>query len=621
MNCEQAREKLIDLAYDELDEPDRQAVDAHLAACAACRDELRQLLLARKALAMRRTGELPARYLQEALQERMQREALVAPPVRPPRQARRLVAAVGAIAAVLAIGIAVWVFLQKSATIARAETGPVQIKRVGVSLTILSEPERRAYIAAPQQARQAMYRYRYPGWQGMALVRDRRVVRRLKKGLSQVRFTDVPSAILPDTVRLRSVDDSRAMTILEQNYQYDLASAAAVLKRYVDKRITAVFKDGKTISGSLLSFDDGTLVVRPPNEGPRNISREALSAVGFEKLPEGLLTRPTLLWQLQNNAASEQQFEVAYLTGGLKWRADYVLKLRPAERPAGEKSEIPSPKPEIFDTADLVGYATVSNNSGVTFEQAQLKLLAGDVNLILPTPVILETRSFGFGGGGEQLQFQEKSFFEYHLYTLGRPTTIRNAETKQIEFVSGGGLKLKRGYVYDPKANPTAARVVGELKNSKANGLGKPLPKGVLRLYAPDAEGVQAYVAQTTIDHTPKDEKISLSWGYAFDISCSSKRFLDDPQEDYHRCTWKYDLRNHKDYDVTVTVIARIPKYTSWADCTLAGRSHPWHVREVGVVEIDVPVKSNAAAELTFKYGCKNTTGGGLKSPYDEKRQ
>jgi hypothetical protein len=394
--------------------------------------------------------------------------------------------------------------------------------------------------------------------------------------------------------------------------------------------VTIKVKDLAPVTGDLLSFDGRTLVVRPTGEGPRSVSREKAQAITFEKLPEGLLTTPALVWRLDNQADQRQQFEVAYMTKGLMWRADYVLKLRPAARgeappkpapPAADAAGAPAaPIPDILDTAEMVGYATVSNRSGVTFENAQLKLMAGDVNLIQPEADRLT--NYGMLETREKLavakaQFEEKSFFEYHLYTLGRPTTLRSAETKQIELVTGSGINLKRAYVYDPQVNGTAARVVSEFRNSKQNHLGVPLPKGVIRLYAPDGEGVQTYVAQTQIDHTPSDEKVRLPWGFAFDIACTarttdSRRFGDEYSE-----TREYDIRNHKDYGVTVTAVFRFPRTVYEADCKVNGKPHPWHIRQVGLVEVEVPVPANASVKVTFSLKGNNKAGGGLASPYD----
>ena len=600
MNCDQVREKLIDLVYGELAGPEAAAVEEHLRGCAACRAELARLRRARAALAKFRAGEPEA-----------------APPLTLPAAPRRIALPyrrwIGAAAAVAAVAIlAVGVWMMQVDTTPAAYGKEVEIKRLNVSLTILSEPENwpTYYYYGPRG------RYRH-GWRGLALVRDQRMVRNLKRGETRVNFTDVPSAILPDTVRMQSLARKGRLTILEQNYQYDLASSEAILRKHIDKPVSVLFKAGGTVSGKLLSYDGATLVIQPAGEGPRNVARQEIRALTFAALPEGLLSRPTLVWLVHNTAPAAQQFEVAYMTRGIKWRADYVLKLRPAKvAPAGAKHE-------IIDTADLVGYATVTNNSGVTYEDAQLKLLAGDVNLIRPEGLdhylydVLETG--GRRRGSRSWGFKEKSFFEYHLYTLGRATTIRSAETKQIELVSGSGLKLRRGYVYDRQVNATAARVVSELLNSEANGLGRPLPKGVVRLYAPDPQGLQSYVSQTNIDHTPKNEKLRFHWSYAFDIACSAKQIGYRHHSTYdHYEKWQYHLRNRKDHAVTITVIARVPASTYQGNCTRGGRDYPWHVRKVGWVEIDVPIDANSTAKVEFLYRYNHKTGGGLKSPHDE---
>jgi len=639
MNCDQARDKLIDLAYGELPAEAASAVEAHLRACPACAAEWRRLRLGRAAMGRHLAGEpaspvvAPAQFREEPARRRLPAWA---------SGYRRWLAAAAGFVAVVAV-LAIVLNLPKALT-PTAQAGQVEIKRLNVSLTILSRPADWAgpslnrvpnfagpvlpLYGAPQQATYQLdavnnnwdssWGVAGPVWRGLALVRDQRVVRNLAKGVTEVAFTDVPAGILPDTVRLRSLDDPDGLTILEQNYQYDLASAGAVLKRHVDRPVTVVFKAGGQAEGNLLSFDarmaaDASLVVQPPGAGPRAIPLKGIKALRFARLPEGLRTRPTLLWQLRNAAADRQQFEVAYMTHGLSWRADYVLKLRPtAEAPKADQAG----NPRLIDTADLVGYATVANHSGVTYADATLKLLAGDVNLIRPPTPKWEYRRNraedaakpGAGGG-----FKEKAFFEYHLYTLGRRTTLRDRETKQIHLISGAGLKLRRAYVYDRNVHASAARVVSEFKNSEADGLGKPLPKGVVRLYAPAPDGVATYVGKTEIDHTPADEKIRLPWGHAFDIVCSARRTAYRANRADVAETWQYALRNRKAHDVTITVIVRVPRATYTFDC-----KRPWHIRQVGVIEIDVPVKAKGAQALTVSYRHNYASSTELKSPYDE---
>ncbi|MEI7835002.1 MAG: zf-HC2 domain-containing protein [Planctomycetota bacterium] len=625
MTCDQCRDNLMDYLYGELPEAGRQEVQDHLAACEACRAELAQLQLARSAVGRlgAAEGDAFARRCERMLPTSTGRAVHL----------RRWVISAGAAAAALAMGVGVLLLQVKTVPPASAAMGPVEIKRVGVSLTILSQPEnwRGGWGTEAQMGQQRMEQpsqsaaqggrgYSGGAWQGLAMVRDQRLIENLKKGRTTVRFAGVPAGILSDSVRLRGLDEPDGLTILEQNYQYDLASAGAILKKYVDKKVTVTLKDREAASGRLLSFDGRTLVVQPDGEGPRNVDRSQVQTVTLEKLPEGLLTQPTLVWELENRAAARQQFEVAYLTQGLAWRADYVLKLKVAAGTPGRAGA--RELPEVVDTGDLVGYATVTNNSGVAYEQAELKLLAGDVNLVQPPEDIyyfygdneIDTEK----GKGKKLgEFQEKSFFEYHLYTLGRPTSLANAETKQIELVSGSGIRMRRGYVYDPQGdNPTAVRVVSEFKNAKANGLGRPLPKGVVRLYAPDPKGVDAYVSQVRIDHTPKDEKVRLAWGYAFDIAGTFTETDYNRRGDDQERTYTYQLRNHKDYDVTVTVIVRVDPSTYGARCNL-----PYHVREVGLVEVQVPVKANGDQTVTFTHKWNPSSGGGLKSTRDEEKE
>lgn len=641
MNCHQAQDNLLEWVYDELPDDARAEVEHHLAGCPACREELAQLQWARQALAQGRLDE-PADGPSLPATDNPQSAAGGA---RRPRWSPALLT--GAVAAAAALAVGVWLWLQQGTQmpVQAQMRGPIEIRRTGVSLTILSQPAdwpgpftwnpamSQTQVTVAQSLTQmpvppngqswqvgtdannvqilTNYRMRSYGWPGMALVRDQRIVRNLPKGKSTVRLTGVPSGILPDTVRLRGIDAPDGLAILEQNYQYDLASAGAVLHRYIDKPISLLLRSGQTAKGVLLSYGAASVTLQPAGQGPRTVAADQIRSVTLAKLPAGLLTQPTLVWHLANRTEAAQQFEVAYMTHGLTWRADYVLKLRPAKvQPGG-------PGATIIDTADLVGYATVMNRSGVTYERAQLKLMAGDVNLIRPavTWELFNADDVTNFVGVEQDKrhgFQEKSFFEYHLYTLGRPATIRSDETKQIELLTAAGVRMRRGYVYDPGRHKSAVQVVHEFKNSKANRLGKPLPKGVVRLYAPDPEGLDTFAGQTTIDHTPVNEKLRVPWGWAFDIVGEATRTDYRRQGNDHRVRYEYRLRNHKPRAVTVTLIVRVPKSTYEAEC-----KRPWHIREAGVIEIPVTLVANTEEKVTFSYSYNNHTGGGFESPFD----
>jgi hypothetical protein len=264
----------------------------------------------------------------------------------------------------------------------------------------------------------------------------------------------------------------------------------------------------------------------------------------------------------------------------------------------------------------LVGYATVTNESGVTYEDAQLKLIAGDVNVQLPSQIVYTWGDGGPGRMGGQMKEQmiQKSFFEYHLYTLGRKTTIRDRQTKQIEMITASGVRLKRSYVYRPKLDKHIA-VVSELTNEEANQLGKPLPKGQVRLWVTPGEGQDpVYASASQIDHTPVDEKVRFHWGYAFDLTGQAKALETRKLgPDHWRETWQYTLRNHKSYPVTLTLVLDLPKTTYQID---AGRD--WHARQVGVVEIEVTVEpdSQAIVDVTHRY---DNDGGRWAGQTDER--
>jgi len=599
MNCQQAQDMMIAWVYDELPAEQIPDVRDHLATCDACRAEMADLRAARAAIAGALACE-PAAPIADL------------PTQRTPTRWLRILAPLAA-AAVLVAGI--MLLLDIGTGPVAAASGPPVIERTDISLTVLSQPE--GWQDAVGQPKRQYY-YNKPPWRGLAMVRDRRLIRDLPEGVSRISFKDVPSGIRPDSVRLRSLTRPGGLCVLEQNYQYDLATADAVLKRYIDRDVTALAQDANadSVTGVLLSFDRRSLVIQPAGAGPRTLARAELQSICLAKLPDGLRSTPTLQWELENRDESRQNFEVAYLTEGLSWRADYVLKLARLDiaPDANEDGGVPA----ILDAADLVGYATVRNHSGVTFANAQLKLLAGDVNLIPPETVITVLRSkWSEADEGSSLThaaMTEKAFFEHHLYTVSRPTTLRDRETKQIEMVSGQDVGLTRGYVYTAGDKISAPRVVSEMVNSEANGLGKPLPKGVMRLYAPGPDGETTYVAQTTIDHTPKDEKLRLQWGHAFDIACSATETNHRRSGSDHTHTCRVDLRNHKDRDVTVTVRVRVPASTYRFEC----KGFDWRVREVGIVEITVPAAANHPASALYTFQYDPLSGGGLKSPHDQ---
>ena len=388
----------------------------------------------------------------------------------------------------------------------------------------------------------------------LGLVRETRRLT-LPNGQIALRFADVTAQIRPETVHLASLTAPASLRILEQNYQYDLLNPAKLLDKFVGKEITLVLRHYQNntesfepVQATLMSNNGGQvwrikgqIVINPSN----------IAEMRFPDLPKNLVATPTLVWDLENRETGSQSIEASYLTGGMNWRADYVLLVN-ADDTKG----------------DLQGWVTLTNASGATFEDARLQLVAGDVNRVS------EERNIQFAGAmarksmADEAQFQEQGFFEYHMYTLQRPATIRDNETKQVSLLEAAGFDVKKEFVlngqryyYTGYNNPGApikekVGVYVQFRNSQANKLGMPLPAGTIRLYKRDDKGNQQFIGEDKIDHTPKDEDVRVKVGDAFDIVAERK------QTDYkvvvtgHMYEYAYEIkiRNHKDGPVTVVV-------------------------------------------------------------------
>ncbi|HYE73424.1 MAG TPA: hypothetical protein VEF04_08835, partial [Blastocatellia bacterium] len=352
----------------------------------------------------------------------------------------------------------------------------------------------------------------------IGLVKDTRTLR-LPRGTSQLRFMDVAQQINATTVHIKSLTAPNAFDVVEQSYEYDLLNPQKLLDKYVGKELTLVLRTLENNTerlvptrAALLSNNNGQvwqiggqIVINPSN----------IAEIRFDTLPADLIAKPTLVWTLNNTGADTHTVEASYLTNGIGWRADYVVVINQDDTKAG-----------------LNGWVTVNNNSGTTYRNADLKLVAGDVNRVQEFAVAdsLALKSEGRAQAAAAPQFQEQSFFEYHLYSLQRPATIKNNETKQISLLSAENFNVKKELVlngqqfyYQGYNNPGEAvkekvGVFVEFKNSQDNGLGQPLPAGIVRVYKADQSGAQQFIGENRIDHTPKDERVRVKLGDAFDV-------------------------------------------------------------------------------------------------------
>ncbi|HEU5136913.1 MAG TPA: hypothetical protein VFU13_17325 [Steroidobacteraceae bacterium] len=446
---------------------------------------------------------------------------------------------------------------------------------------------------------------------GYALVRDDREVK-LKQGRSQLSFTDVAALIDPTTVTFVSLTDP-STRVLEQNFQFDLVSTQKLLLKYIDKQITVDKSNGNSVTpvtGTLLSAIDG--IVLRGNDGSI-YSLPAYTSVRFPDLPGGLNTRPTLVWDIQSPAGGTHKSRVTYQTGGITWWADYNLVFNEG---ADANSGL----------LDLSAWVSIINQSGATYSDAKLKLIAGDVHRVQPE---MEDRMFRrevmmkAAEAPAAAGFVQKDFFEFHLYTLGRPTTLPNNSTKQIElFDQAKQIPAKKVLLYygalQPFFHPSpyTDRNMGvemnkkvdvylEFKNDKQFGLGVPLPAGRLRVSQVDkADDSLEFIGEDKIDHTPKDEQVRVKLGSAFDVVGERRQvsFNVDTAGKWMEEEIEVKLRNHKTQPVEVLVKENLYRWSNWKVLT---QTHKYDKEDARTISF--PVRVARDGETVVRYRVRYT--------------
>jgi hypothetical protein len=430
----------------------------------------------------------------------------------------------------------------------------------------------------------------------LALVRDVRQLT-LPAGESRLRFMDIAASINPATVHFRSLTEPAKLGVLEQNYEYDLLDPNKLLQKYVGREVTLVrpkLTSGTTeyveVKATLLSLN-GAPVWKIGNEIVTGLSYESIR---FPELPENLYERPTLLWTLQNTGARRHRVEASYLTANLSWNADYVLNVGKDET-----------------SGDLDGWVTLVNHSGTAYKNAHLQLVAGDLHRVVAQYGRDELRAMEgmVKAANAPAAFQQEAFSEYHLYTLGRRTSIFDQESKQISLLNASRFPLQKVYVvngqsyyYRAAAQPGApvkdpVQVFYKFKNEDKAGLGMPLPAGTIRVYQADSRGGSLFAGEDHIDHTPKDETISLHIGNAFDIVAERK------QTDYKKLSdrvyefeYEITLRNHK--DAPITVEANEPIGGDWE---MISSTYKFTKTAAFAAQFQVPVEKDGTSVLRYR--------------------
>ncbi len=435
----------------------------------------------------------------------------------------------------------------------------------------------------------------------------------LKAGVNTVRITDVASGIDPTTVSFKSLTAPDAAAVLEQNYEYDLINSEKILEKYLGKRISATRKpagaqeSADMIQGTLLSADHSYVVIQTGGAGDvQVISRGELTSIRLSRQQTGLITKPTLVWNVGTDQPGQHDAQVTYQTDGMTWRADYNILVSKDDA-----------------KAEIGAWVSILNESGASYPTAKLKLVAGDVQRIKP-----EQDQYGqslFGGRQDTAKaatgFTEKSFFEYHLYTLGRPTSLANNSTKQIElFPTRTNIPVMKTFVYYGLApqwrwfiseEPSQDRNLGtqsnkkvdvylKIRNDEKNGLGIPLPAGRLRVYKQDeADATNEFIGEDVIQHTPKEENVLVKLGSAFDIVGERKQTNFTVDADGHVITESFEivLRNHKKDLVTVIVKENLFRWANWE---ITESSDKWEKQDYRTIQIPVQVPADGEKKVTY---------------------
>ena len=428
----------------------------------------------------------------------------------------------------------------------------------------------------------------------LALVRDTRKIS-LPTGKQALRFSDVAAQIRPETVSLKSVSTPGALRVIEQNYEYDLMSPAKLMEKYVGKDVKLINFDSK------VGFTEKPALLLSVNESPvykigDDIFLGHPGNVVLPKIPENMIAKPSLIWLLENTAA-QQTIEATYLTGGIEWRADYVVTL--------DKTET---------KIDIAAWVTLNNQSGTQYTNAQLKLVAGEVNVTkdVEAEVAYDINGDGVMPAAAPAPMRQEAFGEYHLYTLPHRTTINQNQSKQVSLLTANAVKAAKIYEYrgqeqfyyqpvPPNPTPDHVPVYLKFSNKQDNQLGVPLPGGVMRVYQEDSEGMLQFSGEDRVEHTPKDEEVRIKLGTAFDIVAERK------QSDFKliasnvtESAYEIKVRNHKTADIVVDIVE--PFNNDWQ---ILEANQKYVKKDAHTAVFSVPVPKDGETVITYRVRVK----------------
>ena len=432
--------------------------------------------------------------------------------------------------------------------------------------------------------------------ENLALVKDQRKIQ-LSSGQNILAFRDVSARMRPETALLRSLTSPGKLSVIEQNFDFDLLTPGKLLEKYVGRNVNIIRTNPATGAetteqAQVLSANEG-VVMKIGNRIETGIP----GRIVYPDVPDNLRDRPTLVMSLNNGGAAQQVVELSYLTGGLAWKADYVAELNAAD-----------------DKLDLSGWVTLTNTSGTSYNNARLQLVAGDVNLVRDEMRFANRQMKGeMAMAAPAPRMAEESLMEYHLYTLDHPTTIAESQTKQVSLLAASAIPARKELLlrgadyyyassYGDLGQKMKVSVFVEFDNKESAHLGMPLPKGVIRVYKKDASGNAQFVGEDNIDHTPKNEKVRLKLGEAFDVTADKKQTdfkrLPNPAKGnaLYESAFEIVLKNAKNDAVTVTVQEPIP-----ADWKMQSESHPHEKAASNTAVWHIPVPAGGSTKLSYR--------------------
>lgn len=412
--------------------------------------------------------------------------------------------------------------------------------------------------------------------QGIALVKEKRKIE-LQKGVNQVEYTDIASGIDPTSVIIGD-PENKDTVLLEQNYEYDLLSSSSLLKKYLGREVNVTDSRGEMYTGILLSHEGNSVILK--TEATKVVVLENFSKVELAD-SSGLSIQPALIWQIYSPVSGNRQLLISYLTSGINWEAAYVLK-----------SNAENTK------ADIRGWVNIDNKAGMTYQNAVLKLVSGQINRVSqPVTPRMEEKALA-GDAVSRAPFSEESLFEYHLYTLEKPATLENNQAKQISLLSADSVPIEKKLIYDSSVNEQVLAYL-TLKNSNESGLGMPLPKGVVRIYGADSSGGLQFLGEDRIKHIPEAGELKVAVGSAFDLT--AKRNQTDYQrisDNVERTSYQIELNNSKSETQAVTIVEHL--YGEWE---ILQSSDSYEKTDAFTIEfrVMVPAKGTKAVSYTVQ--------------------